>query len=189
MSALAVRQNGLAKRIAFRFAPAKARAAILWMLEQQQSPLDLHTILKTCYFADKAHLNEHGRPIFGARYRAMKYGPVPIEIYEMIKGEPLWLPELGVSTYPWILEGHRLRALSNDLADVSDLSPSDLDALDFAFKKCANMTFNARTAATHGPDWQAAQLGWMKYEDMIEDSPTKEETIAYLRETSRFLKL
>jgi hypothetical protein len=51
------------------------------------------------------------------------------------------------------------------------------------------MTFNERTAITHGPDWQAAELGWMKYEDMIEDSPTKEETVAFLRETGRFLKL
>jgi hypothetical protein len=188
MSPVALRYNRPEKRIAFRFAPAKARAAILWMLEQRPS-LDLHTILKTCYFADKAHLNEHGRPIFGACYRAMKFGPVPVEIYEMTKGEPLWLSELDASAYPWMLEGHRLRRLSNESIDLSDLSESDLDALRVAFKKCVNMTFNERTAITHGPDWQAAELGWMKYEDMIEDSPTKEETVAFLRETGRFLKL
>jgi hypothetical protein len=158
------------------------------MLEQRPA-LDLHTILKTCYFADKAHLNGHGRPIFGASYHAMKFGPVPIEIYAMTKGEPLYLPELGASAYPWTLEGYQLRRISNESPDLSELSESDLDALKAAFKKCVNMTFNERTATTHGPDWQAADLGWMHYEDMIEESPTKEETIAILRETGRFLKL
>lgn len=59
--------------IRFRFAPAKARSAVQWMLgEARPEPLDLHTILKTCYFADKAHLNRWGRPVFGARCRAMR---------------------------------------------------------------------------------------------------------------------
>lgn len=44
--------------------------------------VDLHAALNACYFADKSQLNEHLQPIFGATYRAMKYGPVPVEIYE-----------------------------------------------------------------------------------------------------------
>jgi hypothetical protein len=51
------------------------------------------------------------------------------------------------------------------------------------------MTFNERTAATHGPDWQAANMGIMRYEDMIEESQTKEETVEYLREAGRFMRL
>lgn len=188
MSPVALRSNRPVKRIRFRFAPTKARAAILWMLEQRSS-LDLHTILKTCYFADKTHLNKHGRPIFGALYRAMKFGPVPVEIYEMMKGEPLWLFELGTKKYPWSLEGHHLRRVDNEEPDLSELSETDLHALKSAFNKCVNMTFSERTAATHGPDWQAADLGWMDYEDMIEESPNKKEKVAILRETGRFLKL
>jgi hypothetical protein len=107
----------------------------------------------------------------------------------MTKGEPLWLSELDISKYPWRLVGHRLFRTHNEPADLSDLSESDLAALDTAFRKCVKMTFNERTAATHGPDWQAADLGWMSYEDMIEDSPEKEEKVAFLRETGRFLKL
>jgi hypothetical protein len=102
----------LKKPIRFRFAPGKARAAILWMLGQRPK-LDLHTILKTCYFADKEHLNKHRRPIFGATYRAMRFGPVPLEIYELAKGDPIWLPELDADSYPWSPEGHHLRCTSN----------------------------------------------------------------------------
>ena len=89
----------------------------------------------------------------------MKFGPVPVEIYEMTKGEPLWLPELETSSYPWVLEGRHLRRAHNEAADLSELSPSDLEALEDAFRMCSSMTFNERTAATHGPDWQAADLG------------------------------
>lgn len=98
--------------IRFKFSAVKAFVAIQWMLQQRQR-LDLHAILKTCYFADKAHLNEFGRPIFGATYRAMRFGPVPIEVYEMLKGESLWLAELETDRYPWVLEGYTIRLTDN----------------------------------------------------------------------------
>jgi uncharacterized phage-associated protein len=174
--------------IRFKFAPAKALAAIHWMV-REHSNIDLHTLLKACYFADKRHLNEHRRPVFGAIYKAMRFGPVPVEIYEMAKGENYWLAELGINSYPWRLEGFRLRVTGNHKPDLSVLSESDLEAIQFGLRKSSRMTFNERTAATHGQDWQAADLDVMHYEDMLEDGPNKEQIVAYLRETSRFARL
>src|SRR5271154_6268350 len=114
--------------IRFRFAPLKAMSAIHWMVRQKPG-LDLHTMLKGCYFADKEHLNRENQPIFGATYRAMRFGPVPLEIYEMAKGEALWLAETGRSAFPWRLDGFSLTALANDDPDMSNLSKSDVDAL------------------------------------------------------------
>ena len=93
--------------IRFRFAARKALAVLHRMVEEQEG-IDLHAALKACYFADKDHLNRHGRPVFGANYRAMRFGPVPLEIYEMAKGEPIWLAELGLDRLPWELRGYRL---------------------------------------------------------------------------------
>lgn len=176
------------KTIRFKFAPEKACAAIQWMLEKQQT-VDLHTLLKSCYFADKKHLNKYHRPIFGARYRAMRFGPVPLEIYDMAKEGPLWLAELGRARYPWRIDGHQLRRRGNERADLGALSKTDLKALEWGFDKSRSMTFNERTAATHGRDWQAAELGYMRYEDMIEDSEGKEELVAYLREAGPRMRL
>jgi uncharacterized phage-associated protein len=176
------------KQIRFKFAPAKVLAAIHWMVCEHPD-LDLHTLLKACYFADKKHLNQHRRPVFGATYKAMRFGPVPIEIYEMAKGENYWLAELGIDRYPWRLDGFRLRGIGNEAPDLDVLSESDLDAIKLGLRKSSRMTFNERTADTHGPDWQAADLDFMRYEDMIEDSPDKEHIVAYLRETSRFARL
>jgi hypothetical protein len=174
--------------ITFKFAPEKAKAAIHWMVCKHDR-LDLHAMMKACYFADKKHLNEHHRPIFGATYRAMRFGPVPLEIYEMAKGDPIWLPEIDADRYPWRLDGFRLSPRDNNEPDLEALSKSDRTALREGFEKSCNMSFDARTAATHGKDWQAAELGIMRYEDMIEDSPEKSEIVKYLRENARFMRL
>lgn len=174
--------------IRFRFSPAKARAALLWMVEQQPG-IDLHTALKACYFADKRHINEHGRPVFGATYRAMRFGPVPLEIYEMAKGDAIWLAELGADSYPWSLQGYRLNRCGNEEPEFDAFSESDMAALRAGFDLSRGMTFNERTAATHGDDWQAANLGLMAYEDMLEDSPEKAEKIEYLRATAHRMRL
>jgi hypothetical protein len=174
--------------IRFKFSPKKTLAAVHWMLRQRQS-VDLHTLLKSCYFADREHLNKFHRPIFGATYRAMKFGPVPIEIYEMAKGEALWLAELGLSKYPWELEGYHVRLTANEEPHMEALSASDIEALENGVKKSLSLTFNERTAATHGPDWQAAELGFMKYDDMIDESPDKQEVVSYLKENSHRIRI
>jgi Protein of unknown function (DUF4065) len=173
--------------IRFRFAATKVLAAVQWALHAH-AKLDLHAVLKACYFADKSHLNKYGRPIFGARYRAMRFGPVPLEIYEMLKGESLWLAELRIANYPWVLEGYTLRKCADSNLNTDCLSDTDLEELKSAFELSLNMTFNERTAATHGADWQAAELGMMRYEDMI-DVEKREKLIPFLSETSKHIRL
>jgi hypothetical protein len=174
--------------IRFKFAAHKAWAAIAWVLDRNPV-IDLHALMKTFYFADKDHLNLFRRPVFGATYKAMKFGPVPLEIYEMAKGEPMWLAELQRDSFPWRLEGYHLRKTGSDRADTSVLSDSDLQVLEAALQKSLSMTFTERTAATHGPDWQAADMGIMRYEDMIADKPDKAEVISDLQKVGRLLRL
>ncbi len=176
------------KSIRFKFSPEKARIAVHWMLSQG-AKTDLHAILKACYFADKKHLNDHGRPIFGATYRAMKFGPVPIEIYEMLKGDPIWLADMETDRYPWILDGFRLQLIDNSDPDINGLSESNLQLIRDGFEKSCKMTFSERTKATHGSDWQAARLGFMSYEDMLEETEDKADRIAYLRESAPYMKI
>jgi len=159
-----------------------------WMLGQVSS-CDLHTVLKACYFADKTHLNENNRPIFGATYRAMKFGPVPLEIYQMAKGDPLFLAELQADSYPWKLQGYHLRLDTNGSPDTDVLSETDMAAISSGFTRSSKMSFDERTLATHGHDWQVANLGIMKYEDMIDETPNKAEIVAYLREAAPFMRL
>lgn len=159
----------------------------------ERPDIDLHSMMKTCYFADKAHLKKYGRPVFGATYRAMRFGPVPLEIYEMAKGENYWLAELGMDSFPWELHGFRLRLAqpgnNSCQPDLGTLSESDQEELLAALAYVSTLSFDARTRATHGPDWQKAELGFMRYEDMLDDAPDKDEIIENLRSNALQLRL
>jgi hypothetical protein len=176
--------------VRFRFAADKAAAAIERMARDHPG-IDLHTALKACYFADKSHLNAERRPIFGARYRAMKYGPVPVEIYEMMKGEAYWLAELGKDHYPWQLEGFSLVGdRANDPSFPTDVfSDSDREHLAAGLATSRSMNFTHRTRATHGPDWQVADMGYMRYEDMVEEGPERDAILAHIAENGGHVRL
>jgi hypothetical protein len=150
----------------------------------QHRNTDPHSIMKGCCFADRSHLNAYGRPILGATYRAMPFGPVLLEIHEMAKGEALWLSDLDADSYPWALEGRNPRLVANDPPAMGVLSETDREELAAGFARSGGMNFNERTAATHGPEWQAARLGIMAYEDMIDDRPDRDELIPYPREAA-----
>ena len=176
-------------RAVYRFAPKKAFEAIHYMVSSSQ-PIDLHTILKACYFADKSHLNEHHKPIFGATYRAMRFGPVPLEIYEMVKGESLWLWECGRDRMPWSLHGYRVSLDENENSDLGEFSETEKEHLINGLRQSASMSFTDRTAATHGPDWQKANGGIIAYEDMLDENmPGRDQIVEYMRETARHVRL
>lgn len=162
--------------ITFKFNPAKAVQAIRWMLLQEPR-LDFHTLLKAVYFADKEHLNRYGRPVFGACYRAMNFGPVPLEIYEMLKQEPYWLSEIGADSYPWITQGYHVRRFTDEDVEMDEFSKQDFDSLEQGFQKSAGLSFSERTRETHGRDWVKANLGMMRYEDMLDDDTPDRESI------------
>lgn len=182
-------------RIRFSFAPAKAIDAVSWMLRSGEKNgkerLDFYTILKSCYFADKQALAERHLPIFGAEYRAMNYGPVPIEIYEMLKCEPKWLMELAeknVDTYPWTRQDHfvEMKIKSHNDMEYTSIARAELNIVERAFEKSSTMDFTQRTRETHEEDWLKGTRrprGLMHYEDMIpEDTPDREELIRDLLE-------
>src|SRR5437899_249948 len=73
-----------AKRKFFRFDPEKALQAILFVAHRIPEA-SFHQISKIIYFADKAHLQKYGRLICGDSYVAMKHGPVPSAIYDILK--------------------------------------------------------------------------------------------------------
>ncbi|WP_156013269.1 Panacea domain-containing protein [Thioalkalivibrio sp. HK1] len=174
--------------IKFCFAPKKCLQAVQWMLVTADEPLDFHTILKTAYFADKRRLNEHRRPIFGDTYRAMNYGPMPVEFYQMLKCEPYYLQEIELDEYPWERKGYRVHLIDADrrteILNPTHLSKNDMDILTEEFERCRRMNFNQRTDETHQMDWVRGFRrldNRMAYEDMIaDDHPDREEILQYL---------
>ncbi|OQY45782.1 MAG: hypothetical protein B6240_08350 [Desulfobacteraceae bacterium 4572_87] len=46
---------------------------------------DFHKVFKILFFADQKHLSRYGRPVVGDYYVAMRHGPVPSRIYDILK--------------------------------------------------------------------------------------------------------
>jgi hypothetical protein len=67
----------------FRFRPEKAAEAIDFIAREQPG-ITQYFVGKFLYLADKAHFLDWGRPITFDRYVAMKHGPVPSAVRNML---------------------------------------------------------------------------------------------------------
>jgi uncharacterized phage-associated protein len=83
--------------IQFPFHPEKAvEAAAFFLKLHDGKPMKYLGLLKMLYIADRVALERMEQPITGDHYVSMGYGPVPSNIYDLIKGKavddalPLW---------------------------------------------------------------------------------------------------
>ena len=68
----------------FVFQREKAVEMVLYLAQRIDDP----TVMKICklmYFADKHHLDQWGQFLCGDDYVAMEHGPVPTDVYDMLK--------------------------------------------------------------------------------------------------------
>jgi len=134
--------------ITFIFNPEKALEAILYAA--RIAPIkDVYHVLKILYFADKAHLEQYGRFIFGDSYVAMSHGPVPSGAYDIIKYvrnrntvisfEPA---KSAFSISGDFIELHRE-------PNLELLSKSDIKCIDDANKKYGHLPFGRLKSKSH----------------------------------------
>ena len=122
----------------------KALEAILYV---SKSTNNLFNIVKTLYYADKFHLQEYGRVITGDCYIAMEDGPVPSGAYHLIKfarGDAYLYDKNIFEAHPEkaikvARDGKNTWIYPQREPDFNHLSESDLECLDEAIKKYANM--------------------------------------------------
>lgn len=133
-----------------------ALEAILYLAEHSASPT-FHHIAKLLYFADRMHLEQYGRFICGDRYVAMKHGPVPSGVYDMIKAaqhgvQYLHFPE-AEGAFDVI---GRYTVRPHRSADQGWFSSSDLTCLNEALRMYDRYTFEQMTNLSHDSAWRAA---------------------------------
>jgi uncharacterized phage-associated protein len=159
----------------FRFRPEKAAEAIE-VIARAKPGVTQYFVGKILYLADKAHFLDWGRPITFDRYVAMKHGPVPSAIRNMLitaAGRELGIDEERVAVAQTHanelikhvrvelevqLNGERQRVfpISNRL-NAEHLSQSDLDCLATAIADGGSMDFSVLRGMTHKDEaWQEA---------------------------------
>jgi uncharacterized phage-associated protein len=156
-----------------------------------QSTDNLFNIVKTLYYADKYHLEEYGSLITGETYIAMEDGPVPSGAYDLIKiarGDNQGFDKDLVDIQP--IKSIRVQRVNDKTivtplrhADLDLLSESDIECLDKAIKKYANMDTKKLWKIVH----REVAYNETDRDDPIplreiiyEDIPAGEDVIAYL---------
>ena len=108
----------------------KSLNAVLYIAERLRRS-DFHKIFKILYFSDREHLMEYGRAITGDKYIAMKYGPVPSNLYDIFKavrGDSYFSDTGEFSQYFSIVNNDIIKPERK--ADLCELSKSDIKHLE-----------------------------------------------------------
>lgn len=107
---------------------------------------------KIFYFADKEHFLDWGRPISGDRYIAMEHGPVPSNIYDLLKPDSGQPDEIADEIYRLVVinqDGNKRRVFSRMTNKDEGLSRSDKEYLSEFFKTYGSMSFSRLRHISH----------------------------------------
>jgi len=111
--------------------------------------------LKVQYFADRRHLERHGRSIYGETHVAMPRGPVPRAAYNasraLAEGELICEFPMDAVRAALRRDGDALVALRD--ADTNVLGTDERESLDWAIRYVADMSFDDLQTASHDSAW------------------------------------
>lgn len=140
--------------VEFQFEFEKAQAALLYFCSRDVAALDKYKICKLLFLADKYHLVKYGRPITGDKYCALAYGPIPSHtldiLNEVISGQ--FTSDCAAELNKHVtLDRHYVnpRFAATSAYDASQLSQSDVMALDHVVVTFGRMGFDQLKAITH----------------------------------------
>ena len=131
--------------ITFQFNQTKAVETILYLAQKVSDP-DIYGICKLLYLVDKTSLEKYGRFIFGESYFAMKEGPTPSNVYDLLK-QVAQAPVYGLK-----VEGNQVIPLRNP--DLDYLSESDIECLDQIISVYGKVPNWLRAIDVHDDAWQ-----------------------------------
>jgi uncharacterized phage-associated protein len=155
-----------------KFDQRKALHAILFVVTRLPKPANVYNVLKCLYYADRQHLQEFGRPIYGDTFYALEHGPIPSAAYEIIKyanGRAKW--DLQFPEAFELLDVNDIHVSARGPVDTDLLSRSDMACLLDAARKYGKMPFGKLKKLSHqGKAFENADPnGEIKLADLIDE--------------------
>lgn len=140
------------------------KSVLLYILKNGSDKIrsNVYYIVKTAFFSQQKHLVKYLCPIFKDTIMALKFGPVPSNIYDILKisrGDSKTVKyhsndEIALVSQSIAFEDETF--LPKEDPDMDYLSPSSIECLDDAIKQVSDMSFDDILSATHGDEWQRA---------------------------------
>ena len=143
---------------------------------------DTYHALKVLYFADKDHLGKYGNLICSDTYVALRYGPVPSYVYNLVRcvrgDAPWWWGDFDVSDFG--VEGNRI--IPRRAANLDMLSHADIECLDAAIDKYGDMPFGELMRISHDDAYNAAdENDDISFESIMQTLPDGDLLLEHLR--------
>ena len=143
---------------------------------------DIYKILKIIYFAEKEHLKITGRTICDDTFIAMKDGPVPSKMYDMIKsirGDGIYSIE-GLEKYFHIENPYFI--IPNLKPDLSKLSEKNIELLEKSIAENGNLSFSELKRKSHDEAYNNADErdNTISYKSMAKVAGAEEEMLNYI---------
>jgi uncharacterized phage-associated protein len=164
----------------FEFDPEKAVEAIIYVARKTSG--DMYLTLKLLYLADKIHLEKYGSLIYGEKYAALPFGPVPSSAYDVVKYVK------GVNTSPdgaehavqaFTMAGNAIQVLRE--ADMNVFSRSDIQALNESIDRYGKLSFGQLQKLTHDDAFHATnENGTMSLNAIAATLPNAADLIQHL---------
>ena len=132
-------------------------AALYFVMSEAQRRgrnVSQYDLVKTLFLADRAHLNEWGRPVTYDNYFAMLHGPVPSLAYNLLKGNEKAMRDHHLRGVPWESLWH-INTINHffpadvELNPQDFLSESDIEALDNSLRVVQALGFSQIRRLTH----------------------------------------
>ncbi len=151
---------------------------------------DVYRIVKAAFFAQKFHIVRYFRPLYMDKIVALPYGPVPSALYDVLKyarGDSRFMDsdsELKAAAVGIKFEDEVFSAIEKP--DMDYLSVSQVECLDDAIEKVANMSFNEIRDTTHQAEWQRASQTPQREMDLLaiaKEEGADDASIEYLKES------
>lgn len=168
-----------------KFDQRKALHALLFVVTHVPKPANVYNALKCLYYADRKHLQEYGRQIYGDTFYALEHGPVPSAAYEIVKyvnGRAKWDLQFPEAFELLEVNDHYLSA--RGAVDTDLLSRSDMACLLDAARKYGTMPFGKLKKLSHqGNAFENADPnGEMMLSDLIDELKGAEAVASHLKD-------
>ena len=161
---------------------------MLFIVAHLPKPANVYNVLKCLYFADRQHLQEYGRQIYGETFYALEHGPVPSAAYEIVKyagGRAKW--DLQFPEAIELLDVNDIHVSARGSADTDLLSRSDMGCLLDAARKYGKMPFSRLKKLSHrGKAFENADAnGEMKFADLIDGLRDSAAIASHVKDRNR----
>lgn len=168
-----------------KFDKDKTINAVLYVAHKLKRK-DMHKIFKVLYFADREHLATYGRPITGDVYYAMPDGPVPTNLYDILKsarGDGFFANN-GFDKYFEFVTIAEIKPLQEP--DLNFLSKTDIAFIDDSIELHGDMPYGAIRNKSHDLAWKSTSRNCkIFFEDILKETGSDDGFIRFVEDELR----